>query len=257
MKIIQPQTIAPYLGKQLDAAYYASHLNPFKLKRLTVEAEKLFNTPEAYIGYVTLGALAVFNDNLLTDDEKLSAAEKKFAIARQCQHDAYVVDMFLFNSLARLHRREQTYALAERLFSLAGDMPERLYACINRSLFTGQLNLMGRITDRLEKLGKDVKKERETFMALSALGVAEEHLKGLLVEAGRVMKQFNLFYSANIIDTDDNIAYLTLLAVPDSDPEAVADCDIAISRAKVRYALEHDLNLSKLVIGCELEGENL
>ena len=71
---IQPQTIASYLSEQLDAAYYASHLKPLKLKRLTVEAEKLFNTPEAYIGYVTLGALAVFDDNLLTDDEKLSAA---------------------------------------------------------------------------------------------------------------------------------------------------------------------------------------
>ena len=254
---IQPQTIASDLGKQLDAAYYILHLKPFKLARLTVEARKLFNTPEAYFGYVTLGALAVFDDNLLTDDEKLSAAEKKFDIARQYPHDAYVVDAFLFNSLVRLHRREQAYALAERLFSLAGDMPERLYACFNRSLFTGQLNLMGRITDRLEKLGKDVKKEREKFMALSALGVAEEHLKGLLVEAGHVMKQFNLFHSANIIDTDDNIAYLTLLAIPDSDPEAVADCDIAISRAKVRYALEHGLDLSKLVIGCELAGASL
>ncbi len=40
------------------------HLKPFKLARLTVEARKLFNTPEAYIGYVTLGALAVFDDNL-------------------------------------------------------------------------------------------------------------------------------------------------------------------------------------------------
>ena len=62
MKIIQPQTTASYLSEQLDAAYYALHLNPFKLKRLTVEAEKLFNTPEAYIGYATLGALAVFDD---------------------------------------------------------------------------------------------------------------------------------------------------------------------------------------------------
>ena len=256
MKIIQPQTIASDLGEQLDAAYYISHLKPFKLARLTVEARKLFNTPEAYIGYVTLGALAVFDDNL-TDDEKLSAAEKKFDIARQYPHDAYLVDAFLFNSLARLHRREQAYAVAERLFSLAGDMPERLYACFNRSLFTGQLNLMGRITDRLEKLGKDVKKERAIFMALSASGVDEKHLRGLLVEAGRVMKQFNLFHSADRIDTDDDIAYLTLLAIPDSDPEAVADCDIAISRAKVRYALEHGLDLSKLVIGCELAGANL
>ena len=256
MKIIQPQTIASDLGEQLNAAYYIPHLKPFKLARLTVEARKLFNTPEAYFGYVTLGALAVFDDNL-TDDEKLSAAEKKFDIARPYPHDAYVVDAFLFNSLVRLHRREQAYALAERLFILAGDMPERLYACFNRSCFTGQLNLMGRITDRLEKLGKDVKKERETFMALSALGVDEKHLRGLLVEAGRVMKQFNLFYSADIIDTDDDIAYLTLLAIPDSDPEAVADCDIAISRAKVRYALEHGLDLSKLVIGCELAGANL
>lgn len=256
MKIIQPQTIASDLGEQLNAAYYISHLKPFKLARLTVEARKLFNTPEAYFGYATLGALAVFDDKL-TDDEKLSAAEKKFDIARQCPHDAYVVDMFLFNSLVRLHRREQAYALAERLFSLAGDMPERLYACFNRSLFTGQLNLMGRITDRLEKLGKDVKKERETFMALSESGVDEKHLRGLLVEAGRVMKQFNLFHSADRIDTDDNIAYLTLLAIPDSDPEAVADCDIAISRAKVRYALEHGLDLSKLVIGCELAGASL
>lgn len=256
MKIIQPQTIASDLGKQLDAAYYIPHLKPFKLARLTVEAKKLFNTPEAYIGYVTLGALAVFDDNL-TDDEKLSAAEKKFDIARQYPHDAYLVDVFLFNSLARLHRREQAYAVAERLFSLAGDMPERLYACFNRSLFTGQLNLMGRITDRLEKLGKDVKKERAIFMALSASGVDEKHLRGLLVEAGRVMKQFSLFHSADRIDTDDDIAYLTLLAIPDSDPEAVADCDIAISRAKVRYALEHGLDLSKLVIGCELAGANL
>ena len=254
---IQPQTIASYLSEQLDAAYYASHLKPLKLERLTVEARKLFHTSEAYFGYVTLGALAVFDDDNLTDDEKLSAAEKKFDIARQCPHDAYVVDVFLFNSLARLHRREQAYALAERLFSLAGDMPERLYACFNCSLFTGQLNLMGRITDRLEKLGKDVKKERAIFMALSASGVDEKHLRGLLVEAGRVMKQFNLFHSADRIDTDDDIAYLTLLAIPDSDPEAVADCDIAISRAKVRYALEHGLDLSKLVIGCELAGANL
>ena len=256
MNIIQPQTIASDLSKELDAAYYASHLKPFKLARLTDEAKKLFNTSEAYIGYVTLGALAVFYDNL-TDDQKLSAAEKKFDIARQCPHDAYVVDAFLFNSLARLHRREQAYALAERLFSLAGDMPERLYACFNRSCFTGQLNLMSRITDRLERLGKNVKEEREIIMALSASGVAEEHLRGLLVEAGRVMKQFNLFHSADRIDTDDNIAYLTLLAIPDSDPEAVADCDIAISRAKVCYALEHGLDLSKLVIGCELAGANL
>ena len=256
MKIIQPQTTASYLSEQLDAAYYALHLNPLKLKRLTVEAEKLFNTPEAYIGYATLGVLAVFDDKL-TDDEKLSAAEKKFAIARQYPHDAYAVDVFLFNSLSRLHRREQAYELAERLFRLAGDMPERLYACFNCSLFTGQLNLMGRITDRLEKLGKDVKKERAIFMALSASGVDEKHLRGLLVEAGRVMKQFNLFHSADRIDTDDDIAYLTLLAIPDSDPEAVADCDIAISRAKVRYALEHGLDLSKLVIGCELAGANL
>ncbi|WP_225747606.1 hypothetical protein [Eikenella sp. Marseille-P7795] len=252
----KPQTTAYELEKAISHAYRVSHLKPFNIARIEQEARKLFRTNEAFRAYTILGAVSVFKEDL-TYEQKIAEMQVNFDAARRLPHSIYDVEMCYFNSLIRLHMRESAYELAEYLFELSADNPDWLRACFNRGSFTGQLGLMEKVIARLDKLGKDTMNEKERIGILRASGVAEEHLIRLLAQAGHAMKESGVAYLADAVDTDGDAAYLTLLAVSDADPEAVADCDIAISRAKVRYALEHGLDLSRLVIGCELAGADL
>lgn len=252
----KPQTIAHELEKAISHAYRVSYLKPFNIARIEQQARKLFRTDEAFMAYTILGAVSVFKEDL-TDGQKIAEMQANFDAARRLPHPAYDVEVFYFNSLIRLHMRESAYELAEYLFELSADNPDWLRASFNRGSFTGQLGLMEKVIARLDKLGKDTMNEKERISILRASGVAEEHLKRLLAQVGYAMKNAGLAYLADTVDTDGNTAYLTLLAVSDADPEAVADCDIAISRAKVRYALEHGIDLSRLVIGCELARADL
>lgn len=256
MKIILPQTIASELGEAISQAYRVSRLKPFYIARLEQEAKKLLKTDKPFMAYVMLGALAVFKDHL-TEEQRMAEMQANFNAARRLPHDAYDVESLYFNSLIRLNKREFAYSLAESLFELSGDDPSCLRASFNRSSFTGQLDLMEKVVERLDKLGKDTMEETGRINVLRASGVSEEHLKRLLVVAGDAMNKFGLAHWAETVDTDGDTAYLTLLTVSDADPDAVADCDIDISRAKVRYSLENGIDLSKLVISCELAGADL
>lgn len=230
--------------------YRKTLVRPFDVARWRREAEKLKQTAEPYPGWLGLAVLSVF-DGKLSDEGKLAQLEDNIGKARALPHDALTVYHTHFNCLMRLGLRDAARTLTEEYAQTLTDDKEALQRCSDHAFINGQTGLAEEMGARLSKLGVDVSASSDQIRDLKE-ALSEDDLKPLLAQAARTLRDFGLIdMSCHTERTEDGVFFdMGLLA--DSDIEKAAECDIALTRLKVRYARENSINLNRFVLGCRV-----
>ncbi len=243
-----PQTIASDLANKIYALNLEARVSKFVILRRQDEARKLLQTDTPYLGYLFLSALTVFDDSL-SEAERLKALQDGIEKAKRLPNDINLVESFYLNGLVRLGRRELAYDTVRYLVETTEDNINALFSYLDRARFTGQLSLIEQILDKLERLGCDVEVEKMQMQVLSEV-INEQHLKSLLADADVIIKKHSLINVGSGRHTLGNDFYFDLLMLAGSDEDAVATCDVELSRLKITYAQKHGIDLNRFVFGC-------
>lgn len=252
----QPQTIASDIFAKLDKFQDEVSVPPLVIARQKQEAEKLFKTSDPYLAYVLLGSLAVF-DEKLSEDERFISLKSNIEKAKKLPHDKRTVLTNYCDGLSRLGKYELTYGLLEDLVEIAKDDIRLLSLCYDCSSSRGLIALATETLCKLERLGCDVSSKQIELECLNNI-IKETHLRPLLNLAVSCMRGYGLIKIAALYEYDelDKSIYLDLFVPHKSDASRVAECDVELSRLKVRYARENNINLNKFIIGCRLKETN-
>lgn len=248
------QTNASDLLPLLNSILTSSKIKPLSLIRIEEEAKKLLKTEDAYFGYLCLACHAAFDDrDNLTNQERFVNVQRYLDQASQCYGcDPKIYFQIYYLIFAKLGMFSQLYPVVEECAdSLLDDNIEGLTECLKFTMATGQMSLSEQILAKLNKLEKG--DDRFQYRSVPKQVISESDARALLLEARKLVYTLGLFERGVHHEYDEPDFFHTIILLADSDEKLAAECDIELSRLKIRFAQEHGLDLSRFILGCEIE----